>query len=242
MGVISPERIRRREPAAPPPGQEPPEPPRRDTPWGLVAVLLVIIGLLTAINWVRDVFPDINIGNPFAEETIDRSPPAVLVSIQNLSEYHAASGHFEQIVDLNRDTDLPDELLGERTLFVAVGTVDATVDFSAVGSEAVQVSDDRRSATIVLPRPTLTGARVDPARSYVYDRTRGVFNQIGSLFSGNENDERELYLLAEQKLERAAEQGSGLIPRAEENTRRMLESMLRALGFTSVTVRFTQPG
>ena len=53
-------------------------------------------------------------------------------------------------------------------------------------------------------------------------------------------DERRLYQLAEDKLEEAATQ-SGLVERAEENTRAMLQSMLRSLGYRDVTVTFRDP-
>jgi hypothetical protein len=185
---------------------------------------------------VRGVLPDFH--NPFGTQTIDRSGPAVLRSIQDLREYHAATGNFQQIVDLHADSGLPDQLLGSRTLFVAYGTVDASVDFSNVGNGAVDVSSDRRSATITLPQPRLSSARIDPGRSYVYDRNEGALNKIGDFFSSNDNDQQQLYVLAQQKIDAAAQQGSGLIARARENTRTMLTSMLRALGFTTVNVLF----
>jgi hypothetical protein len=188
------------------------------------------------VSWVKGVIPDFH--NPFVSRTVDRSGPAVLKSIRNLHSYHAATGNFQQVVDLQKDTALPDSILGSRTLFIAYGTVDATVDFSNIGSGAVQVSDDRRSATITLPRPRLSDARIDPARSYVYDRNEGVFNKIGDIFSSNDNYQQELYLVAEQKITAAAQQGSGLVARARENTRAMLQSLLRALGFTTVAVNF----
>jgi hypothetical protein len=235
MGVFTPERKRTlpRRPLRRPPDEEP---PRGRFPWGLIVLALVVLGLVAAYNWTRDLLPDFD--NPFQSETIDRSGPAVLKSIQDLHEYHAASGNFELVIDLHKDTDLPDEILGERTLFVAAGSVDAVVDFSRLGGGAVQISDDRRSATITLPRPRLSDARINPERSYVYDRERGVFNRVGAVFQDDENNERELYLLAEQKLVAAARGGSGLVPRAEDNTQAMLESMLRSLGFTTVVVRF----
>jgi hypothetical protein len=206
-------------------------------PWGFITFALLVIAIFGGVKWVKDVVPDFH--NPFAQHTVDRSGPAVLKSIQDLQEYHAASGNFQQIVDLKSDSALPDELLGERTLFVAVGSVDAIVDFSQIGQGAVQVSDDRRSATINLPRPQISDAQLDVGKSYVYDRDRGIFNQIGSLFGGNADDQRALYTLAEQRIHTAAQNGSGLVPRAEENTRRMLQSLLRALGFASVSVNFS---
>jgi hypothetical protein len=234
MGVIAPERAPERErPPAPPP---PEPPPRRDVPWGWIALLAMIATFVWVVGWVRDIVPDF--GNPFATETIDRSQRAVLKSIENIGEYRAASGHFEVIVDVEKDTSLPDEILGTRTLFVAVGTVDSGVDLTGVDEDSVVVSDDRKSATITLPGAKLFPAELDVGRSYVYDRDEGVFNEIAGLFSDESNYQQELYRLGETKLNTAARQNSGLLSRAETNTREMLEGLLTGLGFTSVDVRF----
>jgi Protein of unknown function (DUF4230) len=239
MGVIAPDRKRPAPERAPSPPPEPPERPRRDWspfPWGLVALGLAIVATLVGVDRFRDFLPSFD--NPFASETIDRSPPAVLASIQDIGEYRAATGHFEQIVDLQKDTSLPDELLGERTIFVAVGTVDSGVNLSQLENEDVQISDDRRSATITLPHAQIFEPQLDVEQSYVYDRQEGVFNEIAGLFSDDANYQQELNRLAVAKLRNAAEHGSGLVPRAEENTGAMLESLLRSLGFTSVVVTF----
>jgi hypothetical protein len=235
MGVVTPERRRTEPPPPAPPQYEPPR-PRREVPWGLITLALLIIAIFGGVSWVRGILPDFH--NPFAETTIDRSGPAVLKSIQDLHEYHAATGNFQQIVDLEKDTALPSDLLGSRTLFIAYGTVDATVDFSTIGTDAVEVSDDRLSATITLPQPALTDARIDPTRSYVYDHEQGVFNDIGGLFTSDENSQQELYVVAQERITASAQQGSGLVARAQENTRAMLVSMLTALGFEAVVVNF----
>lgn len=237
MGVVSPERTPRA-PEQPPPSP-PPEPPRRDVPWGLIALAVIVLATAWMVDRVADVFPDFD--NPFAEETIDRTGPAVLKSIRDIGEYRAASGDFEVIVDLEQDTTFPDELLGERTLFVAAGSVDAGVNLGAVDEDAVEVSDDRRSATITLPPARLFEPEVDQSRSYVYERDRGLFNRIGDFFSDGGDSQREVNLLAEQKLREAAQRGAGLVPRAEENTREMLTSLLTALGFAEVEIRFEEP-
>jgi hypothetical protein len=235
MVVVTPKRRPAEPPPPAPPQYEPPR-PRREVPWGLITLGILVIAIFGGVSWVKGVIPDFH--NPFAQATIDRSGPAVLKSIQDLHEYHAATGNFQQIVDLHHDTGLPDRLLGDRTLFVAVGSVDALIDFGQVGQGGVQVSGDRRAATITLPRPNLSDPQIDVGRSYVYDRDSGLFNQIGSLFSDDPNSEREVYLLAEQKIRAAAQNGSGLVPRAEDNTRKMLQSLLRSLGFTRVVVNF----
>ena len=216
------------------------EPQRsRRIPGGLLVGALALIGVVVAIGWVRDLIP--GFGNPFGTETVDRTGPAVLKSIQNLEDFRAASGHFEVIVDVEKDTRfVPAAIKGERVLFVAIGSVDAGVDFSNLDADAVEVSEDRRSVSLELPPATFREPELDLERSYVYDRDRGAIDRIQSLLGDDTGAEPELYVLAEDKLAAAARDGSGLLARAEANTRAMLGGFLRALGFTQVEIRFSQ--
>jgi len=137
---------------------------------------------------------------------------------------------------------IPSFIAGEKALLVAAGTVDAGVDFGALREAgSVKVSDDRRGVTIVLPPATLSEARVDLARSRVVDTDRGIVNRVGDAFSDDTNEERELLLLAQRKIEEAARRDQGLLRLAERNTRAMLTGMLRGLGFERITIRFTPP-
>jgi hypothetical protein len=238
MSVLTPQRGDAAAPPPPPP-RTPDEPRRRSRgprpSLGLIGLVATAILIFLAVGWVRDIIPSFD--NPFTTETIDRSRPALLKSIRNLSDYHAASGHFEVIVDVEKDTRfVPDVIRGERVLFVAVGSVDAGFDFSRLDERSVSVSGDR--ATITLPPARFFGAQVDPERSYVYDRDRGLFDRVSGLFGDNPTGERELYVLSQQKLLAAAQANSGLLRRAEGNTKAMLESLLRALGFEQVSVEF----
>ncbi|MCZ9344966.1 DUF4230 domain-containing protein, partial [Streptomyces sp. TRM76130] len=87
---------------------------------GAVALVLVVLfaGLrLSVVPGLKDLF---------GTETRDRSGPALLESIQDISRYEAASGNFQVVVDLENDTEfLPDAVRGSRTLYVGAGTVDA---------------------------------------------------------------------------------------------------------------------
>jgi len=196
-----------------------------------------VLALWLAFGGLGGCFPSFD--NPFRTETVDRSSPVVLKSIENLRRFQAATGHYEVIVDLEKDTRfVPSPILGERVLFVAVGDVDAGVDFSGLEDEAVRVSDNRRTVHLELPHAEIFGARVDPTRSYVYDRDRGLIDRVASIFQDNPTSEQELYVLAEDKLMDAAEQSPSIVARAEQNTRLMLVGLLKALGFTSVSIEF----
>jgi hypothetical protein len=217
--------------------------PRRTAPRvprGLVGAALLVLAVALLLKAISGLWP--SFGNPFRTETVDRSSPVVLKSLQDLHRFEAASGHFEVIVDVEKDTRfVPSAVRGERVLFVAVGSVDAGVDFDGVDADAIDVSADRRRVTLTLPPARFVDARVDPARSYVYDRDRGLIDRVASLFQDSPTGERELYVLAEAKLLAAARNGSGILARAERNTRLMLVGMLRALGFHEVTVRYVAP-
>ena len=208
--------------------------PARRVPWyiSIPVTFAVIVALFLAaakFDWLP------GLPNPFGSTTVDRSQPAVLQSIQNMSDYDAATGNFQIVVNLDQEAKyLPSALLGDDTLYVAGGTVQSFVD---LGKAAVTVSGDRRSATIVLPHAQLGQTALNPKQSYVFAQNRGLFNRIGDFFSGNPDDQQKLSILAAQKIQTAAG-SSGLTQRAEQNTQLMLSGLLRSLGFTSITVSY----
>ena len=66
----------------------------------------------------------------------------LIKSLENLSDYHAATANMQVVVDLEHDVRLlPSFIKGERTLFVAAGNVDAAVNFAGLSRdpEAVKV-------------------------------------------------------------------------------------------------------
>ncbi|MCK2221676.1 DUF4230 domain-containing protein [Actinomadura sp. ATCC 31491] len=194
----------------------------------VLAVLLVVAGRL-AWTWL----------DPTGERTVDRSQPVLLQSIKDLSRFEAATGTFQVVVDLEKDANfLPDAVKGTRTLFVGAGGVDAYVDFGALATNAVTVSEDRTEATIRLPHAQLEKPNLDNSRSYVFAQQRGLFDRVSDFLSGSPGDQRELYLLAEKKITEAAV-ASDLRARADANTKAMMTGLLKSLGFTKVTVKFT---
>lgn len=201
----------------------------------LALAALLVLGVLALAGRLPDL-------NPFATEDKDRSGPVVLKSIARLSEYRAATANLQVVIDVEKDAKyLPDFIKGERTLFVAAGNVDAKVDFRGLKGDAIQVSEDRRSATLTLPAPQLGEARVDPERSRVVTRDRGLLDRAGGIFEDSPTGDRELFLLAERKLLEAARADPTLLRAARRNTTDTLTGLLRGLGFERVTIRFRAP-
>jgi len=195
-----------------------------------------LVGLLAFAGADRafDLLPSFD--NPLAEQVIDTERPALMTALSNLSDYHASQGAFSVVVDLERDTPyVPGFLKGERTTYVANGTVDGVVDFRGLGETAVQTSG--QSVVITLPPPRLGEPVVDLESSRVVARDRGVVDRVAGALSDSPTSEREVALLAERKLADAAAQSDVLV-RAQDNTRDLLTGLARSFGFTEVTVRF----
>jgi hypothetical protein len=202
---------------------------------GIIAVVVVLVlGVRATGLWP-------SWRNPFAQEQTDRSQPPLLKSIQDLSRYVAAEGNFQVVIDLQQDRRyVPDFLLNERTLFVGAGSVESYVDFGQIGEGGVIESADRKSVEIKLPAPQLGKANLDLENSYVFAEDRGLLNRLGEVFGGDPNRQREVYQMAEERIAGAA-RDSGLGERAQENTRKMLEGLLRSLGYEKVTITYTAP-
>ena len=167
---------------------------------GGLLLLLAAIGIAAVFVLAGNIFGFLD----FGERTIDRSQPPLLVSLTDLSEYRAASANFEVIVDLEKDTKyLPDFIKGQRVIMVAAGNVDASVDFSSLKDENIEVSEDRKSVRITLPAPKLSEVRLDNDNTYVADRQRGLADRVGGVF-GNPVNDQTLYQAAEDKLATAA--------------------------------------
>jgi hypothetical protein len=202
---------------------------------GVVALIAVLALGFRAVG----LWPEFR--NPFGEQQIDRSQPALLKSIQDLSRYVAAEGTFQKVVDVQTNRqNLPDWLVNERTLFVAAGRVEAYVDFGKIGEGAITESADGKSVEVRLPAPQLGEAHLDLENSYVFAEQRGLLNRLSDLVGSDPNRQREVYRLAEEQIAAAA-RDSGLAERAQENTRKMLEGLLRSLGYETVTITYETP-
>ena len=197
---------------------------------GLALLVPIGFGIADAVDrWMPD---------PPATQTVDRSPAALLLAMRDIADFHAASGTYQVLVDVEHDSPyLPPMISGERSTLFATGSVDARVDFSGLGPGAITMSDDRRSATITLPAPTLTSATLDPAQTRIVGRERGLVQRVEDAVSDNPRDDSELYRMAAAKLDAAAAQ-SDLTTRAADNTRAMLTGLAQGLGYETVTVNF----
>jgi hypothetical protein len=199
----------------------------------VVGVVVIVAVLAAAVGVLAGWRPSLN---PFRLNTIDRTGSPVLKSLTDLSEYHAASAHYETVVDLDKDANnLPSWISGERVLYVGKGDVDAIVDFGELDERRVVLSPDAKSVSIALPAPTADKPVLNLETSYVVDHEKGLINRFrGSAL------EREAQLRAITQMTTAATSEGLLTDRAKENTSMMLRGLFGSLGYTSITITFDE--
>jgi hypothetical protein len=203
---------------------------------GIAAVLVILFAPFVAnLSGILGALP-----NPFATERHERVQPPVLKSLQDLADYHAATANLQAVVEVSHDGYLPSFIAGDDTRFLAVGSVDGVVNFSLLGSTAIQESPDGKSVTVTLPAPTYAVPHLDLDSSQVLSRDRGIADRVAGIFVDDPTDDSGLYRLGDQALADAATK-TELLNRAKANTTQMLTGMLQQLGYKDVTVVFQEP-
>jgi len=201
----------------------------------IAVALATVIGLLLVLSAVH-LLPQLR--NPFRTTTTVRSQPPLLKSITSLSRYEAASGSFQVVVELSKQTAfLPSFIAGSQTLFIGVGTDIAYVNFAHLKGSAIQVAAGH-AVTVTLPKAQLEPAVLNVGQSYVFAQQQGLINRVGDFFSGNPNSQQEVYILAQRRIEYAA-RSSSLLTDAQRNTTAMLTGMLTSLGFRHITIDYS---
>ena len=157
------------------------------------------------------------------------SAPDVVSQIQRLNKLETVSYSVDTVVEgKHTNSVLPDLLFGDRLLLVVHGQVVAGVDLSQLKPESVQVSG--HSVTVDLPPSQIFSTRIDNAKTRVFARTTGVLTQA------DPNLESDTRTTAETQILQSAT-SDGILDTARTNARSNMESLLRGLGFTQVTVR-----
>lgn len=163
---------------------------------------------------------------PWSEKTTDHT--VILQSIKDVSQLQSAIGTFELVVDTGDDNAvIPDVISGRRTIFLAVGTVDAHVDLSGIDEGDLKVSVDGKSATLRLPEAQLEKPNLDHDASQVYRTDRGVLDRIADVFGSPEQS--AIFLRAETEMAAAAEK-SELRERASTSARSTLTALFNSFG------------
>jgi len=208
----------------------------------LVAQVVVVTILTIAGIVVVAMLAGVSVPSPFSTTEVAHDHQVTVERLQDVSTYTAASQHLTTVIDIEEQADhLPAVLKGERVVFVAEGDVEATVDFSQLTESGIEVGADGTTVTVHLPEPQLGTPRLDPHKSSVVARDRGLLDRAeDALSSTGAGGDQQYYEAAERELAETADQ-TELRDRAEANTRTFVTDLFEAAGYTNVVVVFDQP-
>lgn len=212
----------------------------------LLVIGLLVIAAMTGwavFNAVRDVteIPQNLTGN-FATQvqqiihptpTIYPDPVTVIKQVQSLARLETAQYSIEKVITAETRQGALAGLFGDRLLFVAHGEVIAGVDLSRVQAGDIRVAPDG-SVVMILPAAEVFIATLDNDLSYVYDRETGLFT------NADINLETQARQVSQAEIEKAALEG-GILTLAQDNAEAFMESLLRSLGYTHVTILQATP-
>ncbi len=201
---------------------------RLPPPWQLVSLGLlggaVLVGILV---WLSQGEPEPSL------VTTTRPTPSVILAVRDLSRLEATEMHMERVIEM---TDTQRVLFGmteatDTILLVAAADVIAGVDLAGVRDDAVEVDEASNSVTITVPRASIFSARLDSTRTFVHARDTDLLAERSTSLESRARAE------AERTLSQAALE-AGILERAETSARHTLTSLITALGYEHVTVRF----
>ncbi len=165
--------------------------------------------------------------------TVVRPTPNVVVAVRDLARLESAEFHMERVIDLR---DRQSRLFGlveseDALLLVAAGDVIAGVDLAESSDDDVVVDSETHTATVTLPAPRVLVTRLDNEHTYVHSRDTGLLAERSETLETRARQE------AERTLEESAVE-AGLLDRARANTAATVRTLVQALGYESVEVRF----
>ena len=158
------------------------------------------------------------------------TPIVRLVDVQALGKLETAQYVMQTIVDMQKEpSGLWQQIFGtDKRLLVAAGEVVAGFDLTKIGADDVVVQG--KTITLWLPPSEIFYVRVDNQKTYIYLR------ETGFLVSPDPQLETQARQMAEKALEEWALDHQ-VLSKAEEFGVIYLQSFLRSLGFTDVTIR-----
>ena len=170
-------------------------------------------------------------------ETVVRHLPSVLLAVRDLARIESVTFHMERVIDLTEKQSRLFGLLESRDaiLLVAVADVSAGIDLGKVAATDIDADPKNGLVHLRLPAPEIFHVTFDKEHTYVHMR------QTDLLARRQENLETKARNEAERVLVDAA-RDAGVLTRAGENARKVIEQLVRSLGYQQVTVTFASGG
>lgn len=193
----------------------------------------LLFGLLLLV-FLSAIFFIFNTGNPFNKPSffINKDQAAIVKQMRQISRLETASFTIEKIIEAGTSGNAFQQLLyGDRILLIAHGEVIAGFNLEHISQDDITITGD--TITMKLPPPQILLTRIDNEKTRVYDRNQGLLSR------GDKDLETEARIAAEQTIQEAACEAD-ILQEASDNARKQLITLLRAFGFTTVTLEIPE--
>jgi hypothetical protein len=158
--------------------------------------------------------------------TIYPDSVTVVRAVRPLARLETVQYTVEKVITAEVGQGTFGSLFGDKLIFVAHGEVIAGVDMSKMTNDDIQITPDG-TAIVTLPPAEVFVATLDNDKSYVYDRSTGLFTH------GDVNLETEARKAAEQEIQKGALE-DGILDQAQTNAEAYLRSLILALNVKEV--------
>ena len=121
--------------------------------------------------------------------------------------------------------------IGDRKILMTCeATLKAGIDFSAINSEHIQISN--KEVTVILPHATLFSISIKPEDINV------AYEEIGAFRNSFSTQERDMLATQAQKQIQNSADSLGVLQTAETNASLFVSNFLRNMGYEKITIQF----
>ncbi len=162
----------------------------------------------------------------------ETSVSAVLEEIKQISQLDTVEMYFNEILDYREalkfnDFEIP--FTEKSFIFVVKAKVQAGINLASLSQEAIKI--DAKKITLTLNKAIITSKEIIEYRAYA--EKDGLFNRVTNEDTLKTLNEFLLRLDVQAK-------DNGILNKAEDNAKLVLESILDHLGFDEITITFVE--
>lgn len=157
--------------------------------------------------------------------TVIPDPVTIIREVQSLARLETIQYTVQKIITAEVNQGVLGPLFGDRLLLVAHGFVIAGVDLAEISVEDLRLEGD--TLYISLPEAEVFVATLNNEKSYIYDRTTGLFRK------SDPDLETAARRVAEQEIYNGAIE-DGILEQAQLNAEIFMERLLNTLGYMRV--------
>ena len=187
---------------------------------GLVIAAVLVIGAF----FIGNAFSGFSL---FGGDEYEEVGVSVVEQVRNVAKLTTVEVVESTTIEKGTDFGWLNWARSDRVFMFVVANIGAGVDFDQFYSGSFDVDTETGVVTVQMPPAQVTYISLDNDETRVIDRSTGIFTK------GDPQLESDARQVAEQVLQQAA-LDAGLLERADENARDVIEGLLLELGYTEV--------